>query len=114
MKYGDLPGDWMNERYQIPLILVSMGKQGSRTYYKGCMVEAAPFLQENTILVLLCQQICLAYSKFGNGASQRHRETGVTYATPVLPETSYTFLYRKKLSHGASGQDGLHMIDLLL
>ena len=49
MKYGDLPGDWMNERYQIPLILVSMGKQGSMTYYKGCMVEAAPFLQENTI-----------------------------------------------------------------
>ena len=48
------------------------------------------------------------------GTSQRHRETGVTYATPVLPETSYTFLYRKKLSHGASGQDGLHMIDLLL
>lgn len=26
-----------------------MGKQGSRAYYKGCMVEVAPFLQENTI-----------------------------------------------------------------
>lgn len=41
--------EWINDRYQIPLILVSMGKQGSRAYYKGCMVEAAPFLQENTI-----------------------------------------------------------------
>lgn len=33
----------------IPLILVSMGKEGSRAYYKDMMVEAAPFLQENTI-----------------------------------------------------------------
>lgn len=41
--------EWINERYQIPLILLSMGKQGSRAYYKGRMVEAAPFLQENTI-----------------------------------------------------------------
>lgn len=41
--------EWINERYQIPLILVSMGKQGSRAYYNGRMVEAAPFLQENTI-----------------------------------------------------------------
>lgn len=41
--------EWINERYQIPLILVSMGKQGSRAYYKGRMVEATPFLQENTI-----------------------------------------------------------------
>lgn len=40
---------WINERYQIPLILVSMGEQGSRAYYKGRMVEAVPFLQENTI-----------------------------------------------------------------
>lgn len=41
--------EWINERYQIPLILLSMGKQGSRAYYNGRMVEAAPFLQENTI-----------------------------------------------------------------
>lgn len=40
---------WIRERYQIPLILVSMGKDGSRAYYGGCMVEEAPFLQENTI-----------------------------------------------------------------
>ena len=41
--------NWILERYQIPLILVSMGKEGSRAYYKGNMVEVAPFLQKNTI-----------------------------------------------------------------
>lgn len=41
--------EWINSRYHIPLILVSMGKEGSRAYYKGIMEEAAPFLQENTI-----------------------------------------------------------------
>ena len=32
-----------------PLILITMGKDGSRAYYKDMIVEAAPFLQENTI-----------------------------------------------------------------
>ena len=41
--------NWILERYQIPLILVSMGKEGSRAYYNGMMVEVKPFLQENTI-----------------------------------------------------------------
>ena len=41
--------EWINERYHIPLILVSMGKEGSRAYYKDKMVEAKPFLQKNTI-----------------------------------------------------------------
>ena len=41
--------NWIRERYQIPLILVSMGKEGSRAYYNGMMVEAKPFLQKNTI-----------------------------------------------------------------
>ena len=40
---------WINSRYHIPLVLVSMGKEGSRAYYQGHMVEVAPFLQENTI-----------------------------------------------------------------
>jgi Sugar kinases, ribokinase family len=40
---------WINSRYHIPLVLVSMGKEGSRAYYQGNMVEVAPFLQENTI-----------------------------------------------------------------
>ena len=41
--------NWILDRFQIPLILVSMGREGSRAYYKGSMVEAAPFLQKNTI-----------------------------------------------------------------
>lgn len=46
----------IREEFDIPLILVSMGKDGSRAYYKkpgtdgeGIMIEKAPFLQENTI-----------------------------------------------------------------
>ena len=41
--------NWILERFQIPLILVSMGKEGSRAYYKGNIVEVGPFLQKNTI-----------------------------------------------------------------
>lgn len=37
---------WINMRYHIPLILVSMGKEGSRAYYQDKMVEAAPFIQK--------------------------------------------------------------------
>lgn len=40
---------WIRERYDIALILVSMGKDGSRAYTKEQMVEVAPFLQDNTI-----------------------------------------------------------------
>ena len=46
---------YIRERYEIPFITVSMGKEGSRVYYKtpdtpaeGLMVEAAPFLQAAT------------------------------------------------------------------
>lgn len=39
----------LRNQYNIPLIMLSMGKDGSRAYYKDLRVEAAPFLQENTI-----------------------------------------------------------------
>lgn len=39
----------LREQYNIPLILLSMGRDGSRAYYKDLRVEVAPFLQENTI-----------------------------------------------------------------
>ncbi|MDE6924484.1 MAG: carbohydrate kinase [Acetatifactor sp.] len=39
----------LKEQYHIPLIMLSMGKDGSRAYYKDLRVEAAPFLQETTI-----------------------------------------------------------------
>ena len=39
----------LKEQYNIPLIMLSMGKDGSRAYYKDLRVEVAPFLQEKTI-----------------------------------------------------------------
>ncbi len=46
----------IREEFDIPLIMVSMGRDGSRAYYKqpgtngdGIMIEQAPFLQESTI-----------------------------------------------------------------
>jgi fructokinase len=42
--------NWIKERYSdIKLIQVSMGKDGSRSYYKDKIVEVAPFLRDNTI-----------------------------------------------------------------
>ena len=40
---------YLQEKYQIPLIFLTMGKEGSRAYYNGIMVEVKPFLQKNTI-----------------------------------------------------------------
>lgn len=40
---------WIQSRFDISLILVTLGKEGSRAYYHGKMVEAAPFLRQNTI-----------------------------------------------------------------
>ncbi len=39
----------LQEKYNIPLICITLGKEGSNVYYKGQKVTAAPFLQENTI-----------------------------------------------------------------
>lgn len=38
----------LREEYDIDLVLVSMGKEGSRAYYKGTVVEANSFLQNGT------------------------------------------------------------------
>lgn len=40
---------WILQRYDIGLILVSMGREGSRAYYKNQMYEAKPYLREETI-----------------------------------------------------------------
>ena len=39
----------LKEQYQIPLLFVTLGRDGSRAYYKDMHVEAAGFIQENTI-----------------------------------------------------------------
>ncbi|MDO5136173.1 MAG: carbohydrate kinase [Eubacteriales bacterium] len=39
----------IEEQFHIPLVLITMGKEGSRAYYQGMRAEAASFLQERTI-----------------------------------------------------------------
>lgn len=39
----------LQQTYRIPLILLTLGKAGSRAYYRDRKVEAAPFLLDNTI-----------------------------------------------------------------
>ena len=39
----------LKEQYDIPLIMLSLGRDGSRAYYKDLRVEVAPFLQDATI-----------------------------------------------------------------
>ena len=39
----------IREKYNIPLVLITLGKEGSRAYYKDLRVEAAPFLQKGTV-----------------------------------------------------------------
>lgn len=39
----------LQDTYHIPLILLSMGKEGSRAYFRDLKVEAKPYLQKNTI-----------------------------------------------------------------
>ena len=39
----------LKEKYQIPLLFVTLGRDGSRAYYKDLRVESAGFIQENTI-----------------------------------------------------------------
>ena len=39
----------LRKEYDIPLILLSMGRDGSRAYYKDLRIEKAPFLQKGTI-----------------------------------------------------------------
>lgn len=39
----------LQEKYGIPLILLSLGREGSRAYYKGFRVEVEAYLQESTV-----------------------------------------------------------------
>lgn len=39
----------IREKYNIPLVLITMGKNGSRAYYKDLRVEVPSFIQPNTI-----------------------------------------------------------------
>ncbi|MCD8151293.1 MAG: carbohydrate kinase [Clostridiales bacterium] len=39
----------LREKYKLPLVFVTMGKEGSKAFYRGMEVTVAPFLQEHTI-----------------------------------------------------------------
>ena len=41
--------EMLREKFDIPLICVTLGKDGSRAYYKDMIVEGAPFVREDTI-----------------------------------------------------------------
>ena len=41
--------EMMREQFDIPLICVTLGREGSRAFYKDMIVEAAPFVREDTI-----------------------------------------------------------------
>jgi len=40
---------YLQERYRIPLIVLTLGKNGSRAYYQDMRVEAVGFIQQNTV-----------------------------------------------------------------
>ena len=41
--------EMLRESYDIPLIFVTLGKEGSRAYYKDMIGEVAPFIRKDTI-----------------------------------------------------------------
>lgn len=41
--------EMLREQFDIPLICVTLGKEGSRAFYKDMIVDAAPFVREDTI-----------------------------------------------------------------
>lgn len=41
--------EMLREQFDIPLICVTLGREGSRAYYRDMIVEAAPFVREDTI-----------------------------------------------------------------
>lgn len=41
--------EMLQEQYHIPLIFVTLGRDGSRAYYHDWVIEEKPFLQEGTI-----------------------------------------------------------------
>ena len=75
--------NWINERYQIPLILVSMGKEGSRAYYGDTMVEIAPFLQKNTVETTVCAALYLSAWPGGADGRKSERDAGLCQCSGI-------------------------------
>ena len=67
----------LQETYHIPLILLSMGREGSRAYTKNHRVEATAFIHENTIETTgagdtFCA--CVLHYILENGWKEYHEE----------------------------------------
>ncbi len=45
----DAGARWLQERFEIPLVFATLGKEGSRAYYRGDCVEVAGFPNPHTI-----------------------------------------------------------------
>lgn len=45
----DAGAAFIQDHYHVPFVCATLGPDGSRVYYKGRKVEAAPFLREDTI-----------------------------------------------------------------
>ena len=71
--------NWIKERYpHISLVLVSMGKDGSRAYYDDFCVESPAFIQKNTIETTGAGDTfygCVLYDICKNGLMDRTRES---------------------------------------
>lgn len=76
----------LQERYRIPMILLSLGKEGSRAYYYNAKVEVKAFVQETTIETTGAGDTfmgsCLHYIlKHGlEGLTKEHLEEMLTFA----------------------------------
>ena len=67
----------LQQQYHIPLICITMGKEGSKAYYKNWVVEAPPFIQENTIETTGAGDTftgCLLYSILEKGLENLSKE----------------------------------------
>ena len=68
----------IREKYQIPLVLITLGKDGSRAYYKDLRVEVPGFVQEHTIETTgagdtFCAKFPELYSGAWNGRADRRK-----------------------------------------
>lgn len=82
----DKGAQMLQDRFGIPLILITMGKGGSNAYYKNTKVTAAPFLQKNTIETTgagdtFCASAIHYLLEYGlDGMTEEHLKTLLTTA----------------------------------
>lgn len=97
----DLGAKLLREKYNIPLILITLGPDGSRAYYKDMRVEVAPFLQDNTIGDYRCRRYILCkFSELGAGAWTGSSDGRKSEGTSYLCHAAASLLPPKKVLKG--------------